>query len=287
MTGISPVGRCVFPAADGRILLPSVFRKLGLLWVIVIVTGIFRTRVTRRTWILPRMQAWVDWCPVLFAGGAWVALGGAHYHCIREPMNASYEIRLSISGWDQKWIYLVVKFVSHPKRVSSRTLLRIAISNTTIPSITTTSTPLVTEPSIPGEPALNTSSKATLLDASRVDSKLAFKPTIGTHDDDGALINCVAISTYCFKHGCVTVPPKIALAISGFSLTAAGDSSNWEHATRARERDPARMAEFLRGGWKTEENQFRELSPEVEADRVRRLADLKKLTEGLDGLRAY
>jgi hypothetical protein len=47
------------------------------------------------------------------------------------------------------------------------------------------------------------------------------------------------------------------------------------------------MAEFLRGGWKTEDNKFWELSPEVDAERARRLVDLKKLTEGLDGLRAY
>ncbi|KAG8693955.1 hypothetical protein FRC11_002534, partial [Ceratobasidium sp. 423] len=61
--------------------------------------------------------------------------------------------------------------------------------------------PLVTEPSTPGEPVLAAGEKATLLGASRVDIKLATNPTLRTHDDDGALIRCVAVSTYCFKHG--------------------------------------------------------------------------------------
>ncbi|CCO36788.1 hypothetical protein BN14_10932 [Rhizoctonia solani AG-1 IB] len=156
-----------------------------------------------------------------------------------------------------------------------------------IPSITTPSTPLITEPSTPGEPALGVNRKAALLDASRVDTKLTSKPALRTHDDDGALIHCIAVSTYCCKHGRVTIPPNIALAISGFSLTEVGDSSNWENAKRLRERGPKSMADFLRGGWKTEENKFWELSPEVDAERARRLVDLKKLTEGLDGLRAY
>ncbi|CAE6414388.1 unnamed protein product [Rhizoctonia solani] len=285
LTGISPVGRSVLPAANGS---DSGAISVSKAWAALDdcdFNGHLSNSCYAKNLDPARMQAWVDWCPALFGDGAWVALGGAHYHYIREiPMNASYEIRVSIGGWDQKWIYLVAKFVSHPKKGSKTHASK---ANTVIPSITTPSTPLVTEPSTPGEPALNTSGNATLLDASRVDSKLASKPILRTHDDDGALINCVAVSTYCFKHGRVTVPPKVALAISGFSLTEVGDSSNWEHATRLRERGPAHMAAFLRGGWKTEETQFWELSPEVETERVRRLADLKKLTEGLDGLRAY
>ncbi|KAG8696316.1 hypothetical protein FRC11_000808, partial [Ceratobasidium sp. 423] len=65
--------------------------------------------------------------------------------------------------------------------------------------------PLFTEPSTAGEPALGASDKATLLDASRVDTKLAANPTLLTHNDDGAIIRCVAVSTYCFKHGRVTI----------------------------------------------------------------------------------
>ncbi|CAE6463598.1 unnamed protein product [Rhizoctonia solani] len=289
ITSISPIGRSVFPTADGS---DSGAISVLKAWAALDdcdFNGHLSNSCYAKNLDPARMQAWVEWCPSLFQDGAWVALGGAHYHYIREiPMNASYEIRVSIGGWDDKWIYLVAKFVTHPKNRSKSSTSKAASGTaTTIPSITTPSTPLVTEPSTPGEPALSASGKAKFLDASRVDTKLTSKPTLRTHDDDGALIHCVAVSTYCCKHGRVTIPPKIALAISGFSLTEVGDSSNWAHAKRLRERGPRRMAEFLRGGWKTEENKFWELSSEAEAERVRRIADLKKLTEGLDGLRAY
>ncbi|KAF8745666.1 Glycoside hydrolase, partial [Rhizoctonia solani] len=289
IASLSPIGRSVFPTADGTD--PGAISVLKS-WAALDdcdFNGHLSNSCYAKNLDPARMQAWVEWCPSLFQDGAWVALGGAHYHYIREiPMNASYEIRVSIGGWDEKWIYLVAKFVTRPKRKSkSSTPNAHSATATSIPSITTPSTPLGTEPSTPGEPVLSSSGKVTPLDASRVDTKLTSKPVLRTHDDDGALIHCVAVSTYCCKHGRVTVPPKIALAISGFSLTEVGDSSNWEHATRLRERGSARMTEFLRGGWKTEENKFWELGPEVEADRARRIADLKKLTEGLDGLRAY
>ncbi|KDN35449.1 hypothetical protein RSAG8_11587, partial [Rhizoctonia solani AG-8 WAC10335] len=285
MTGISPIGRSVFPTVDGSDSGATSVLKAWAALDDCDFNGHLSNSCYAKNLDPARMQAWVEWCPTLFADGAWVGLGGAHYHYIREiPMNASYEIRVSIGGWDEKWIYLVAKFVCHPKKNSKAHATK---GGTIIPSITTPSTPLETEPSTPGEPVLNTGEKATFLDASRVDTKLASKPTLRTHDDDGALIYCVAVSTYCFKHGRVTIPPKVALAISGFSLTEVGDSSNWEHAKRLRERGPARMADFLRGGWKNEENQFWELSPEIEAERVKRLADLNKLTEGLNGLRAY
>jgi hypothetical protein len=50
---------------------------------------------------------------------------------------------------------------------------------------------------------------------------------------------------------------------------------------------PPRVPDFLRGGWKTEEHKFWETSAELEAERVRRVAELRKLTEGMDGLRLY
>ncbi|KAG8734975.1 hypothetical protein FRC11_003532, partial [Ceratobasidium sp. 423] len=308
ITNISPVGRSVFPTSDGsdsgaisvlkawageNFYIVAMGVRLTVEYVSALDDCDFNGHLSNSCYAKnldpARMQAWVEWCPSLFADGAWVALGGAHYHYIREiPMNASYEIRVSIGGWDEKWIYLVAKFVSHPKKKSKSSASKIhSAAGTTIPSITTPSTPLVTEPSTPGEPALGARGNTTLLDASCVDTKLAAKSALRTHDDDGALIHCVAVSTYCCKHGRVTIPPKVVLAISGYSLTEVGDSSNWEHAKRLRERGPARMTEFLRGGWKTEENKFWELSPEVEAERIRRVADLKKLTEGLDGLRAY
>ena len=51
------------------------------------------------------MQACIDWFPAMFGDGVWMALGGAHYHYIREiPINTPYEIRMSIGGWEDKWV---------------------------------------------------------------------------------------------------------------------------------------------------------------------------------------
>lgn len=53
------------------------------------------------------MQACIDWFPAIFGDGVWMALGGAHYHYIREiPINTPYEIRMSIGGWEDKWVSL-------------------------------------------------------------------------------------------------------------------------------------------------------------------------------------
>ncbi|QRW11607.1 glycoside hydrolase family 61 protein [Ceratobasidium sp. AG-Ba] len=284
----SPVGRSVFPTEDGS--------DKGALSVLKCWAspddcdwnGHLSNSCYARNLDPARMQACIDWFPSYFGDGGWVALGGAHYHYIREiPVNASYEIRVSIGGWEDKWIYLVAKFVTHPKQKSNSSKSTHPSTATTIPNITTPSTPLTTGPSTPGEPATISSMTPASLDASRVDTKLSSKPSLRTHDDDGALIHCIAVSTYVFKHGRLTVPPKVAIAMSGFSLGEVGDKSNWAAATALRAQKPSPIRDFLRGGWKNAENKFWESSPEVEAERVRRVAALRQLTEGMDGLRAY
>ncbi|KAG8693847.1 hypothetical protein FRC08_008853, partial [Ceratobasidium sp. 394] len=263
-TSVSPVGRSVFPTPEGSdkgalSVLKSWAAPDDCDW-----NGHLSNSCYAKNLDPARMQACLDWFPAFFGDGGWVALGGAHYHYIREiPVNASYEIRLSIGGWEDKWIYLVAKFVTHPKQKSksgpsshqTSTPSQPATS-TTIPVITTPSTPLVTEPSTPGEPSTITPMTNGSLDAARVDTKLSPKPTLRTHDDDGALIHCIAVSTYVFKHGRLTVPPKIALAMSGFSLTQVDDKSNWTTASSMRAQRPSPIRDFLRGGWKTAEHKF-------------------------------
>ncbi|KAF8601041.1 hypothetical protein BDV93DRAFT_510315 [Ceratobasidium sp. AG-I] len=218
---VSPIGRSVFPTADGsdkgaQSVLKSWAAPDDCDW-----NGHLSNSCYAKNLDPARMQACIDWFPAIFGDGVWMALGGAHYHYIREiPINTPYEIRMSIGGWEDKWIYFVAKFVSHPKKGSKSKSSSQSNSATTIPSITTPSTPLVTEPSTPGEPTIP--STMSTLDASRVDTKLSPK----THDDDGALIHCIAVSTYCFKHGRVTVPPTVVLAMSGFSL---GEGQTGQH----------------------------------------------------------
>ncbi|CEL58632.1 hypothetical protein RSOLAG1IB_08694 [Rhizoctonia solani AG-1 IB] len=294
-TSVSPVGRSVFPTRDGT--------DKGALSVLKCWAspddcdwnGHLSNSCYAKNLDPARMQACIDWFPAFFGDNGWVALGGAHYHYIREiPINAHYEIRMSIGGWEDKWIYLVAKFVSHPKKSKSgshgKPPHNAHAKPTAIPAITTPSTPLVTETSTPAEPVIPAVG-ATSFDASTVDDKLSpdipSKSVLRTHDDDGALIHCIAVSTYCFKHGRITVPPKVVLAMCGFSLTEAGDKNNWTNANVLRDRRSARISDFLRGGWKSEDNTFWEASPKVDAERTRRVADLKKLTEGMDGLRTY
>ncbi|CAE6441347.1 unnamed protein product [Rhizoctonia solani] len=295
-TSVSPVGRSVFPTPDGSdkgalSVLKSWASPDDCDW-----NGHLSNSCYAKNLDPARMQACIDWFPAFFGDNGWVALGGAHYHYIREiPINTHYEVRMSIGGWEDKWIYLVTKFVSYPQKSKSNSHSK-PVHNThtkptTIPVITTPSTPLVTETSTPAEPAVPVNGALTPLDASTVDTKLAPntspKPVLRTHDHDGALIHCIAVSTYCFKHGRITVPPKVVLAMCGFSLTEVGDKSNWTNANMLRDRRSARISDFLRGGWKSEDNKFWETSSKVEAERARRVADLKKLTEGMDGLRAY
>ncbi|KAF8604536.1 hypothetical protein BDV93DRAFT_507482 [Ceratobasidium sp. AG-I] len=115
-------------------------------------------------------------------------------------------------------------------------------------------------------------------------SSAPAKLSLKTHDTDGALIHCIAVPMMCFKHGRVTVPPKIALAVSGFSLSEAGSKKNWELANAIRARGTGAMNGYLRGGWKQGEKWW-EPSAEVESERARRVDILGKLMKGMDGLR--
>ncbi|ELU39645.1 hypothetical protein AG1IA_06326 [Rhizoctonia solani AG-1 IA] len=277
-TSVSPVGRSVFPTRDG-----SDKGALSVLkcWACMLYP---RFQISQTSMGCCTKRLYFTNTPT-----------GAHYHYIREiPINAPYEIRMSIGGWEDKWMYFVAKFVTHPKKSKSGSQAKPTRNThskpTSVPVITTPSTPLVTETSTPAEFVAENGTSGSF-DVSTVDTKLAPgtspKPVLRTHDDDGALIHCIAVSTYCFKHGRITVPPRVVLAMCGFSLDEAGDKSNWTKANTLRDRHSARISDFLRGGWKSEDNKFWEVGPKVDAERARRVADLRKLTEGMDGLRTY
>ncbi|CAE6441354.1 unnamed protein product [Rhizoctonia solani] len=292
-TSVSPVGRSVFPTQDGSdpgalVTLECRATLDDCDW-----NGHLSNSSYAKNLDPARMEMLLSWFPSFFNDGGMVALGAAHYQYIREiPINRKYEIRLSIGAWEDKWVYCIAKFVSHARQnhKSRGNESFSADANVPfIPSISTPATPLVTETSTPAELAEIQSQDATALNSSRIDKELSAaatpKHTLQTHDVDGALLHCVAVSAICFKHGRITVPPNVVLATSGYSLTKLNDKSNWLSATRLRERGRKAMAEFFRGGWKTEKNKFWEAGPRVEAERLRKLDELKKLTEGMNGLR--
>jgi len=86
---------------------------------------------------------------------------------------------------------------------------------------------------------------------------------LGVNEEaDGATLNCISISQLCFKHGRITVPPGIVLAISGFSTPppSGGSVQIYSHSyppphysqiqgfiSSLTNREHGR---FLRGGWR-------------------------------------
>jgi len=112
----------------------------------------------------------------------------------------------------------------------------------------------------------------------------------------GAVVHCIAVSQYCFKHGRVTVPPSVVIPSVGFNATP----EKWERLLRMRgmARDPSnpkaevgtditeegkeRMKEFHRGGWKEEGDWWR-LPGEVHMRNKSRAEALGKLREAMMG----
>ena len=112
----------------------------------------------------------------------------------------------------------------------------------------------------------------------------------------GAVVHCIAVSQYCFKHGRLTVPPGVVLPSLGFNAT----SEKWERFLRMRgmAHDPSnpkekvgtnitkqgkeRMKKFYRDGWKEEGDWWR-LPEEVERRNQGRAEWLGKFREAMMG----
>ncbi|KAJ7249423.1 hypothetical protein C8J57DRAFT_1723985 [Mycena rebaudengoi] len=68
-----------------------------------------------------RMKAAWEYFPAYLRSGGMLVLGGTHFEFIREiPMLTRYEARLSLVCWDERWIYLVARFVTFPKEKKAR-----------------------------------------------------------------------------------------------------------------------------------------------------------------------
>ncbi|GAB1524485.1 hypothetical protein RhiTH_007639 [Rhizoctonia solani] len=238
-TSVSPVGRSIFPTLDGSDKGALVVLKCHATlddcdWI-----GHLSNSSYAKNLDPARMNMLLSWFPAFFNDGGMAALGAAHYQYIKEiPMNRRYEIRLSIGAWEDKWnllalkydaiasepkVYCVAKFVSHKKQKIKSTEHSTNASTPLIPPISAPTTPFEAETSTPAELIDRKVQEERDLDTSIVDSGLKpatkNKKTLQTHDDDGALIHCIAVSAICFKHGRITVPPNVVLATSGYSLT--------------------------------------------------------------------
>lgn len=139
-----------------------------------------------------------------------------------------------------------------------------------------------------------------------VDHKLAV-PAL----PEGAILHCLHVSSYCFKHGRITVPPRVALVACGFGDREKG---RWERiaeirntrrqanpSSPGRENVYAKDAEvkttdkglgygglrsILRGGWREYEAEGLWDLPEYEEQRRRGVEAYSVLKERMDELKA-
>ncbi|KAF9512560.1 hypothetical protein BS47DRAFT_1345337 [Hydnum rufescens UP504] len=265
----------------------------------------------------------LDYARMRAAAKGWLGLGTAHFHYIKEiPLWSEYEIRISIAGWGDKWLYLVVQFVTYPNRRSASgtppfrrraregegTYCRAEATvsellspwrpsfplpphqNVIIPdddeplrgrsptprsrppsasmssyaaddssSETSSRSPASTPPSsIPPDtpPSYLHPRSQLLLPTSPSDTgrtppppppSLGQTQSLGEMPDrlisampalpEGAVLHCVHVSSYCFKIGRITIPPRVAIVASGF-----GDKSKgrWERVQEIRNTRGAR-----------------------------------------------
>lgn len=240
-----------------------------------------------------RLKAALATCPTFFRLGGWMALGATHHHFIREiPIFAHYEVRIGTAAWDQKWVFIVSRFVTkgkgkrHAPESAGRTILHTPATPLDTPSVSGTATPARIE----GE--------------SKVDAQLAAvqfaRAQAAIPEPDGATLHCVAVSVMCFKHGRITVPPGVALACEGLCTPPEGGAQAYSHANPPpswtqhaqalrTEKNVKEYVKFVRGGWKEvpEGQRWWEeaLGGEVERIRAERIGPLNGLVSGLAAAR--
>ncbi|CAL1709867.1 unnamed protein product [Somion occarium] len=147
-----------------------------------------------------RFKTSATFFPALFTCGGFVALGATHYSFLREiPICAKYEMISNLLCWDNKWIYIVTRFITRgqnrksnlPKLGPSTSNINLQLSNLelNLPDLG------------PGSSGLKHFISTEALNA----------------ESQGATLNCIAISRMCFKFGRITAPPSLVLACEGFT----------------------------------------------------------------------
>ncbi|KAJ7469063.1 hypothetical protein FB451DRAFT_1560118 [Mycena latifolia] len=168
--------------------------------------------------------------PNIFPCGGWVPLAATHYHFIREiPMLSRYEVRTSIGAWDDKWIWVISRFVK-PASKKSGSSSRTSPSDSNTPAkplvatLKTPATPLLETPAVI-TPATDQDHDGVAPDeVSKALLARAAKESDGK-EPDGAVLYTVCVSQMCFKVGRRTVPPAVVLAANGFYAGPSSASS--------------------------------------------------------------
>ncbi|KAF5390874.1 hypothetical protein D9757_004442 [Collybiopsis confluens] len=185
-----------------------------------------------------RFKLAVQLLPKFLLAGGVIPLAGPHFHFVREiPILAKYEVRISLEAWDEKWMYIVCRFVSRGKKERSKKNAGLKIgaessatstsSPTPNPSffhapisssgISMSSTPLRSDPSAGGGAGTGAAhNPPNEKEMEKLTSKLlANASAVNYEEPDGATLHTITVSQMCFKMGRITVPPALVFAING------------------------------------------------------------------------
>ncbi|KAI0049056.1 hypothetical protein FA95DRAFT_1588454 [Auriscalpium vulgare] len=238
-----------------------------------------------------RVLAALAFFPGFLRAGGWIALGATHFTFVREiPIFSKYEVRMSIASWESKWTFLIVRFVTKPTKKSGEKTTEKA-GTSSLPSQTTPFPSLHTPASGTATPLPSNEPPA--------DALKAFAEQLrGTHEPDGALVNCISINELVFKHGRITVPPALVFAADGFTspapkgVAAYGPENPPPHWAKVRDLLKAgglsAMRTFYRGGWRDVpegERWWEQALEGLEQRRVTNLKLIKGVREATDGAR--
>lgn len=204
---------------------------------------------------MARFNAALTFMPTGFIAGAWMGVGATHFKYLKEiPIFSTYEMRTSIASWDNKWMYVLTRYVTHSHKQKGKR------SPASTPG---QSTPPVGAPLMPPThtPATthDTPSCLTPYDTALHDLIASLS---ARSEPDGATLHCVVITEVCFKVGRITVPPAVALASDGYCVRppASEDRERYSLANPPPHMDKIRalkargdfkpMQAFYRGGWR-------------------------------------
>jgi len=202
-----------------------------------------------------RYKAAFTWFPIHFHSGGWMALASTQYHFLKEiPIFSKYEVRMSIGSWDEKWVYLLCKFVRTGEGHKSQSFS--GEKQVSQGSLHTPETPLSTNtPPTELSPGNMTDENMKIL---------ADGITATEQDDDDWTLHAVSISLGCFKIGRITVPPAVMLPYNGLSSSPSNSTNNDYSSTnppphwhsvqsllaKSHGGSIKKMQEFMKGGWR-------------------------------------
>ncbi|KAJ3850025.1 hypothetical protein EV368DRAFT_46135 [Lentinula lateritia] len=236
----------------------------------------------------------------IIAGGV-IPLAGTHFHFVREiPILAKYEVRVTLGAWDEKWIYIVCRFVTkgQDKNKGSST----AKKNDAEISPSFFHAPVSSSGVSMSSTPVNSTTPVPPTDMDKLASKL-----LSTGEPDGATLHTITISQMCFKMGRITVPPAVVFAANGLCVPPVSTSDtpapepysltnpppHWDKvkpiASTLHGGSIKKLQAFFRGGWKElpeEERWWQEaMGGTVEQERWQNLQVLDMLRKGMEGAR--